>query len=165
MGRLVERLVPGDGRDADELDLGRREREEDGHRVVVAGVAVDDDLRAHSSASTSSAVGMRALRARPGCCQRTGDACASQRLVAVATLEERDDEAGGERVAGAGAVDGLDGRRLGARDLRPVLEQDRSFGAERQTDESAAVAERLELEPVDDRQLGVGAPHRGRARR
>ena len=55
--RLVKRLVAGDGRDADELDLRGRDREEDGHRVVVAGVAVDDDPRGHNSASTSSAAG------------------------------------------------------------------------------------------------------------
>jgi hypothetical protein len=56
-GRLVERLVAGDRRDTDQLDLRRGEREEDRDRVVVPRVAVDDDRRAHSSASTSSAVG------------------------------------------------------------------------------------------------------------
>src|SRR5207253_4775344 len=56
-GRLVERLVAGDGRDADQLDLRRSESEEDRDRVVVARIAVDDDRRRHSSASTSSAVG------------------------------------------------------------------------------------------------------------
>ena len=56
-GRLVERLVAGDGRDADQLDLGRGEREQDRDRVVVAGIAVDDDRDRHRSASTSAAVG------------------------------------------------------------------------------------------------------------
>ncbi len=56
-GRLVQRLVAGDGRDADQLDFRRGEREEDRNRVVVAGIAVDDDPRAHRRASTSSAVG------------------------------------------------------------------------------------------------------------
>ena len=36
LGRLVERLVPVDGRDAEQLDLGAREREEERDRVVVA---------------------------------------------------------------------------------------------------------------------------------
>ena len=53
----------------------------------------------------------------------------------VAALEQRDDEARGERVAGAGAVDRLDRRRLRACDLLPVLEQHRAFGAEREADE------------------------------
>src|SRR5205814_1135166 len=56
-GRLVERLVAGDGRDPDQLHLRRGEREQDRDRVVVARIAVDDDRRHHSSASTSSAVG------------------------------------------------------------------------------------------------------------
>ena len=45
--RLLERLVARDGRDPDQLDLGRGEREQDRDRVVVAGVAVEDDRRAH----------------------------------------------------------------------------------------------------------------------
>ena len=40
---LLERLVSGDGGDRRELDLGRGEREEDRDRVVVAGIAVEDD--------------------------------------------------------------------------------------------------------------------------
>ena len=47
-GRLLERLVAGDGRDAEQLDLGAGEREQERDRVVVAGVAVDDDRRAHN---------------------------------------------------------------------------------------------------------------------
>ncbi len=136
-GRLVERLVAGDGRDADQLDLGRREREQDRDRVVVAGVAVDDDRRAHSSASTSSAVGSELCAPNARRCQRARDARAPQRFLALAALEQRDDEAGGERVAGAGAVDGLDRGRLGPGHLVPVLEQDGALGAEREADEPA----------------------------
>ncbi len=58
--RLVERLVAGDGRHADELELGRREGQQDRDRVVVAGIAVEDDRsRSHapSIAATSDAVG------------------------------------------------------------------------------------------------------------
>ena len=40
-GGLVERLVAGDGRDADELHLRAGEREQDRDRVVVSRVAVD----------------------------------------------------------------------------------------------------------------------------
>src|ERR671920_1921794 len=63
-GRLLERLIAGDRRDAEELELGRRECEQQRDRVVVTGVAVEQDLgRAHarSIASTSSPVG------REGC--------------------------------------------------------------------------------------------------
>ena len=44
-GRLVDRLVSGDRRDRDELELGRGQREQDRNRVVVARVAVEDDRR------------------------------------------------------------------------------------------------------------------------
>ena len=48
-GRLLDRLVAADGRDADELELGRGEREQERDRVVVAGIAVEDDRgRAHA---------------------------------------------------------------------------------------------------------------------
>ena len=43
--RLVERLVAGDRRDAEDLHLGRGERQEQCDRVVVTGVAVDEDRR------------------------------------------------------------------------------------------------------------------------
>src|SRR5829696_8628286 len=39
--RLLERLVPGDGRDADQLDLRAGECEQERDRIVVTGVAVD----------------------------------------------------------------------------------------------------------------------------
>src|SRR5438105_1544695 len=57
--RLLERLVARHGRDAEELDLGARQREQERDRVVVAGIAVDEDRDAHGPriASTSSAVG------------------------------------------------------------------------------------------------------------
>ena len=78
-----------------------------------------------------------------------------QRLLLVATLEQRDDEARGERVAGRGAVDDVDPRRCRARDLLPVLEQHGALGTERQSDEPVGAGERLELEAVDDREVGV----------
>jgi hypothetical protein len=56
-GRLVECLVPGDRRDAEELDLGTREREEDGDRVVVPGIAVEEDRdRAQGRSSPSNSL-------------------------------------------------------------------------------------------------------------
>ena len=45
--RLVERLVAVRRRDADELDLGAREREQERDRVVVPGIAVEDDRSRH----------------------------------------------------------------------------------------------------------------------
>src|SRR5262249_51717299 len=62
--RLVERLVAGDGRHADEVELRRGDGEQKGDRVVVPGIAVEDDGRrghAPSIAATSSAAG------REGC--------------------------------------------------------------------------------------------------
>ena len=121
------------------------------------GVAVDDDrgVIARSIASTSAAVG------RDGCAPKREAASAPaaqarpQRLLALAALEQRDEQAGGERVAGGSAVDGVDLRRLGTRDLLAVLEQDRALGAERERDEAVAAPERLELVAVDDGEVGV----------
>ncbi len=45
-GRLLERLVAVDGGDADELDLRAGQGEQERDRVVVAGVAVEEDLHA-----------------------------------------------------------------------------------------------------------------------
>ena len=60
-GRLLERLVPVGRRHAEELELRAREREEQRDRVVVAGVAVEDDRRrAHPGLSSRA----RASRAR-----------------------------------------------------------------------------------------------------
>jgi hypothetical protein len=44
---LRERLVAGDRRDAEQLDLGTGEREQHRHRVVVAGIAVEQDRYRH----------------------------------------------------------------------------------------------------------------------
>ena len=59
--RLLERLVPGDRRDAQEVELRAREREQERDRVVVPRVAVEQDRRrvahARSISSTSAAVG------------------------------------------------------------------------------------------------------------
>jgi hypothetical protein len=41
--RLRQRLVARDGRDPEQLELGAREREQDRDRVVVTGVAVEQD--------------------------------------------------------------------------------------------------------------------------
>ena len=72
-GRLLERLVARDGRDAEQLDLRAREGEQERDRVVVPGVAVEEDRdrsRARVSSSTSAAVG--------------SDGCAPGREAAIA---------------------------------------------------------------------------------
>src|SRR5262249_37764382 len=57
-GGLGERLVSRDGRDPEQFDLRAPEREHERDRVVVSGVAVDDDPgHAASIRSTSLAVG------------------------------------------------------------------------------------------------------------
>ena len=88
-----------------------------------------------------------------------------QRLVLVAALEQRDEQARGEGVAGGGAVDDLDLRRRRARHLLAVLEQDRALGAERERDETVGARERLELEAVDDGEVGVDRDPAAPARR
>ena len=50
-GRLVERLVAVDGGDPEQLELRARERQQQRHRVVVPGVAVDQHRRGHLGGS------------------------------------------------------------------------------------------------------------------
>ena len=57
VGRLVERLVAVHRRDAEQLHLRARERKEERDRVVVAGVAVEDELHVPSISSSSAVVG------------------------------------------------------------------------------------------------------------
>ena len=73
----------------------------------------------------------------------------------VATFEQRDEEARGERVSGGGPVDGVDGRRCCPRDLLPVLAEHGALGTERDRDEPVAPQQALELVPVDDGEIGV----------
>ena len=105
----------------------------------------------------------RRLGAEPGGGEGAGGAGAGQRLLLVAPFEQRDEQARGEGVARRSAVDHLDLRRGRPRHLLAVLEQDGSLGAERQRHEAVGARERLELEAVDDGEVGVdGDPPRGR---
>jgi hypothetical protein len=95
------------------------------------------------------------LRAEPRCRERARCAGAHERLVLVSLLEQRDEEARGERVAGCGAVDRVDPGRGRARDLLPVVQQHGAFRPQRDRDEAVATAQELELEPVDDSEVGI----------
>ena len=166
-GCLVERLVARDGRHSDELDLRRGEREEDGDRVVVPGIAVEDDggrRHAPSIASSSRGSGERRLRAEPRRGEGTGRAGAAKRLVARALLEQRHDEARCEGVTGCRPVDGVDGWRRGASDLDAVFEQRRALGAVGDRDELPA-RDDLVLEAVDDQQIRDDVDRASPARR
>ena len=152
VGRLLERLVAVDGRHAEQLDLGAREREQERDRVVVARVAVEEtgdrssSLRRRSSPGAIVIASISAAVGSDGCAPKREAAIApaaqARRSASsrVAALEQRDEQAGGERVAGGRAVDGVDLRRLGARHLLPVLEQHRALGAERERDQAVAAA-------------------------
>ncbi len=157
VGRLLECLVAVRRRDADELELGTREREQQRDRVVVPGVAVEDDRGCHQREYLVDLGRGRQgrLRAEARGRDRAGGAGTAQRCLRLQPLEPRDEQAGGERVSGGGAVDGVDRRRLGAGDLLPVLEQDRALGAERDGDDAVAPPQHLELVAVDDGQVGV----------
>ena len=43
----LQRNIAGDGRDAEHLDLGACEGQQDGDGVVLAGIGVDDDGKGH----------------------------------------------------------------------------------------------------------------------
>ena len=93
----------------------------------------------------------RGLRAEPRRGERARRAGPAQRLLARPSLEQRDDEAGGERVAGGGAVDRRRSPAAAARATsRPSSIEHGALGAEGDGDEPAA-RDDLVLEPVDDR--------------
>ena len=106
-GRLLERLVAGDGRHAEELHLGAREREEQRDRVVVAGVAVEQDPLSQGRVDLGRRR-QRRLGAEPRGRDRARGTRAPQRLVPVPPFEMGDDEAGREGVARRRAVDSVD---------------------------------------------------------
>ena len=107
-----------------------------------------------ASASTSSAVGSevwapkREAASAPAAHARRSDSSRARPSSSETTRQAVNAS------PAASAVDRLDRGRLGPRHLLPVLEQHGALGAERETDEAARLAERLELEPVHDRQLG-----------
>ena len=153
------RLVADDGRHADELDLGRGDREHERDRVVVAGVAVDEDRRRHqlfffSQFSTSMASGS-ALWAPTFAAVYAPAMQARRRASSYGrSSSSADEQAGGERVAGPGPVPGDDHRRCRAGDLLAVLVEHRAVGAVGDGDELAAL-HHLVLELVDDEQVGL----------
>ena len=95
----------------------------------------------------------RRLRAETGRSERAGGTGALERGTPLAALEQADDEAGRERVAGGGAVDGVDGGRGGSGDLSPVLEERGAVGPVGDGHELPG-GDDLVLEPVDDQQVG-----------
>ena len=140
VGRLLERLVAGEVVTPTSSSSGLASASSSAIASSCPGSQSRMTRGRHraSIASTSAAVGS------DGCAPKRDAASApaaharrsaSSRLAA---LEQRDEQAGGERVAGGGAVDGVDLRRLGARDLLAVLEQHRALGAERDGDEAVA---------------------------
>ena len=169
--RLLERLVAMDGRDADELDLRAREREQERDRVVVAGVAVEDDLHGASIVVyLAPAVGSDGCAPGPRRGERAGRAGAAQRLVARSRprAARRARQAVNASPAAVPSTAST-ARRRGAGDLLPVLEQHRALGAERERGQAVVRRRRLELVAVDDQQVDLGEHARreraGRARR
>src|SRR4051812_9295813 len=58
---LVERLVPGDRGHGDEVELRAGHGEQEGHRVVVARIAIDDHRRRHGASSWRLACSIAAM--------------------------------------------------------------------------------------------------------
>ena len=108
-----------------------------------------------SMPSTSAAVG------REGCAPKRDAArapAAHDRRSAVSgsrPSSQRDEQAGGEGVAGRRAVDRVHLRRLRPRDLLAVLQQHRPLRSERQGHDPVAPPQHLELVAVDDGEVGV----------
>jgi len=71
------------------------------------------------------------LRSEPGGGERSRSACAAQRFVGVAALEQGDGEAGGERIPGSSPIDGHHLRGTGARDLFSAFEQNGALFTDR----------------------------------
>ena len=88
--RLLERLVPVDGRHTEHVELRARERQQQRDRVVVAGIAVEDDGDAHARQYCVD-LGrgrQRRLGSRPRRRERPGRARAPERLLALASFEQ-----------------------------------------------------------------------------
>ena len=93
-GHLVERLVPGHGGHAEELELGAGEREQERERVVLARVAVDQDRDHGASTSTPAPVSALArsasiVRAVATDSSRVGTGAASPRAAAAKPSSSR----------------------------------------------------------------------------
>ena len=152
--RLLERLVAGDRRHAEQLDLRAREREQQRDRVVVARVAVEEDrvvmqyrvylvrgrqrrLRAGREAAIAPAAQARASassRRRPSSSETTRHAVNASPAAVPSTASTRGAAARATSFA--------------------VLEQDCALRAERHRDERAAWPEHLELVAVHDDEVG-----------
>ena len=181
-GRLLQRLVAVHGRHAEQLELGAREREQQRDRVVVPGIAVEDDRDAHGwsiapardtwsigNASAEDRVDLgrgrqRRLRAEARDGERTGRAgaaSATPRWSRPSSSETSRHAVKASPAAVPSTTSTCGG--VGARHLLAVLEQDRALGTEREGDEAVGARERLELEAVDDGEIGVDRdPPRGR---
>ena len=148
--------LPCDGRDAQSSSSGLARASRSaiasscpGSQSMRIGV-VTSEYRVHLGRGRK-----RRLRAEARGGDRARGAGTAERLLAISALEQRDEQAGREGVARGGAVDGVDLRRLGARHLLPVVEQQRALGAERHRHEAVAALQHLELVAVDDGQVGV----------
>ena len=133
---------------------GDGEREQDRHRVVVAGVTVDDDLRAHRSASTSSAVGSEvwapkrdAARA-PAAQARRSDSSRDRPSSSETTRQAVN--ASPAAVPSTASTAGGSARATSS----PSSSSTAPSAPSVSHDEAWTVSERLELEPVHDGQLG-----------
>ena len=153
------------GRHADEVDLRAREREQERDRVVVPGVAVEDDGRRHrgSIASTSAAVGSDGWAPKRDAASAPAAQARRSASSALASLEQRDEQAGRERVAGGRAVDRVDGRRLARATSSPSSSSTAPSAPSVTRDEPVAAPQRLELVAVDDGQVGVDVDGRAGA--
>ena len=141
-----------------QLELGRGEREQQRDRVVVAGVAVEEDRRRAHRAQYRVHLGggrQRRLRAEPGRRERArgARACGAPPRAARPSRSETTRQAVNASPAAVPSTAST-ARRRGAGDLAAVLVQRGALGAEGDRDELAARGD-LVLEPVDDEQVGL----------
>src|SRR5580704_13409525 len=91
-GRLLERLIAGDRGDPEQVQLGAAECQEERDRVVVAGVAVEDDvghaIRVRTGSASSLAHGAPVRRPSPDPIPLEPMAVARAHAVALAGLDE-----------------------------------------------------------------------------
>ena len=145
------------------LDLLRDWIEESYRIVAPKRLVVELNSSPARIASTSAAAG------NDGCapCREAASAPAAHARRSASsdsTLEQRNEEAGGERVAGRRSVDGVDLRRSSARHLFPALEEHGALGPNVTAVMPPDVTDDLMLEPVDyeEVRLDVDLPCRSR---
>ena len=163
-GRVLDGRVARHGGDACELELGAREREQQGDRIVVARIAIDDDSRRHQPArtpSSSAAVGSDGCApSREAASAPAAHARASASMRGRPSTIETASVAQNASPAAVPSTASTGGRRRPGH-LPPALEEHRALLAEREGEQARLGGQRLPLVAVGHHEVGTLDEPRG----